>query len=100
MDEIQEINAKIKTLIEARNYLLHQQPTDMVILHAVDEKIIALSTRASALMAGPPIPPLPPAIVAAIGAAVAKLENAIKASATATAILMAATELANAGAGA
>jgi hypothetical protein len=51
-------------------------------------------------MAGPPIPPLPPAIVAAIGAAVAKLENAIKASATATAILMAATELANAGAGA
>jgi len=98
MDEIKQINAKIKALVEARNYLLHQQPTDMDVMHAIDGKIIELSAKASALMAGPPIPPLPPAIVAAIGAAVASRGRTSKASATATAILTAATELANAGA--
>lgn len=96
MDEIQQIQAKIKSLIAARNYLLNQQPTDMVAVHDVSEKIVALSARVTNLIGGPPLTPLAPAVVQALGAAVSKLENSIRAAAAATAVLKAATAVANA----
>ncbi len=96
MNEVQQLQTKLKGLIDARNYLLNQQPTDMVAVHDVSEKIVALSARLTSLIGGPPLPQLSAAVVNALAAAVSKLQKSVTASAAATAILQDATALANA----
>jgi len=96
MTEAQKIQAQMKVLIETIQHLTHRRPEDIDIERDLTQKIEALSARFQNLMAGPPLDPLSPAAVHALGAAVSKLENAVKSSAVATAILQAATDLANA----
>jgi len=95
MNEIEMLQTQLRALFRARDYLLHQQPTDISAATQVTEKIVALSARSVALVSGPPLPPLSPAADQALRTAVKRLENNIAASAAVAHILEAAHAVAN-----
>jgi hypothetical protein len=73
MNEIDKIQEQIAALLRARNYLLSQNPSDMVALADVTEKIIALNRRQSALTGKINLPQLTPAQVQNLKSAVQTL---------------------------
>jgi hypothetical protein len=94
MDEEDKIQAQIKSLLLARNYLLHQQPSDMVAIAHVTEMIVDLNARQTALSNALNIPPVSPQTVTALQSTISELDRAIQNSAAASQILEAATVLA------
>jgi cell division septum initiation protein DivIVA len=99
MDEIDKIQVQIRGLLEARDHLLNQVPSDMVAIAEITERIIDLNRRLAALAdAGATVRELTPGQVQALQQAVRALERAIQQSQAASEILMAATQLANAAA--
>jgi len=95
MTKVQALIAAIEALKAERDKRLHHQPTDMVAVTQITEKILDLTARLTAMMNGPSLPPLSGAQVQAIQSAVTTLGNAVAANAAVTAILVAATELAH-----
>jgi len=94
VNEIDMIQKKISGLLDARDYLLNQTPSDMVALSDVTEQLVALNRRQSALTGQLGLPPLSPQQVQDLQSATQTLDNAIKQSKAATDILVAATALA------
>jgi len=94
VNEIDMIQKKISGLLDARDYLLNQTPSDMVALSDVTEQLVALNRRQSALTGKIGLPPLSPKQVQDLQSATQTLDNAIKQSKAATDILVAATALA------
>ena len=97
MNEIDKIHTQTVELIKARDHLLNQNPSDMVAVASVTEKIIDLNRRFSALAeSGTPIRQLSAAQVVALQRATKVLERAIGRSEAASQIIVAATKVANA----
>jgi hypothetical protein len=97
MNEIDKIQAQITALLQARNYLLNQTPSDMIALAHLTETIIALNRRQAALTGNVnDLPPLTPAQVQNLQSAVQTLDHEINQSKAASDILVAATALAKA----
>jgi hypothetical protein len=96
MNEIDKIQLQIAALLQARNYLLNQSPSDMVALADVTEKIIALNRTQSALTGNPtPLPLLTTVQEQNLQSAIQTLDKGVKQSKAASDILVAATALAN-----
>jgi hypothetical protein len=93
MTELQRIQRQIKGLLAARNYLLNQQPTDMVALSEVTERIVALAARLTAEASNPSANPLSDADVKALTKAVDDLSEVIARNAAARQIVKAVTAL-------
>lgn len=96
MDEEDKIQAQIKSLLVARNYLLNQRPSDMIAIAHITETIVDLNARQSAISNTPHLPQVNPNVVADLQVAIQALDKAINASAAASQILDAATMLAKA----
>ena len=94
MDQEDKIQAQIKELLVARNYLLHQQPSDMVAIAHITELIVDLNARQTALSSASNIPQLSAQAEADLQSAVNNLDQAIQQSAAVTQILSGATALA------
>lgn len=56
MDEIEKIHVKNRALIKARDYLLHQTPSDLVAITHINESIIDLVRRHLEAANAPKIP--------------------------------------------
>ena len=95
MDEVEKLQAQIKSLLAARKFLLNQQPSDMVAIGQITEGIVDLTARQMALTEARRIPAVSPETVKALQSAIKALDDAMKASAAATQILTAATAVAN-----
>lgn len=96
MTEIKKIHLQIMALLKARNYLLHQSPSDMIAIQEVTEKIIALNERQSVLSDTTTAIPVPTdEQIAKLQSAIHELDTQIAASKTASDILIAATAIAN-----
>ena len=87
MNKIEMLQAQLQILHKARNYLLHQQPTDVVALNQVTERIVMLSERLAALISKPSHAPLPLESVQALNDAVRLLEGSINTNSPADRIL-------------
>lgn len=95
MTEAERLQKLLSVLLDTRNFLLVQQPTDMVAVAEVTERIIAVSARLQAELANPTVHQLTPAESAALQKAVNDLEEAIQKSQAVSQILAALTALAN-----
>jgi hypothetical protein len=87
---------KIAQLTEARSRLLHAQPTDMVAVQILNERIVDASAELSALSLPQKTLELSPEAAQRLQGAVAALRAAVDAGAGASEILAAATQLAQA----
>jgi hypothetical protein len=98
MNEIDKIQTQIAALLQARDFLLHQTPSDMVAIADITERMVALTRRQGVLTRqATPLPSLTPDQERALRAAVDSLEGQIRASRTASDIMAAVTTLLNAG---
>jgi hypothetical protein len=94
MNEIEKIQKQKSSLMDARIYLLHQTPSDMIAIAEVTERIIALEKRQSALIGTTGIPVLTNEQIGNLQSAIDDLDAQIKASKAASDILVAATAVA------
>lgn len=89
MNEEAKLRLQIRAALQARNHLLFLQPTDMIAVGEVTERIVTLSARLQAVSAGPSVPSLSDAEVTELQAALNGLRSSIEASAGVSQILAA-----------
>jgi hypothetical protein len=94
VDEIDFIQQQIQALIAVRKFLLNQQPSDMVALAAVTEKIVDRNAALGPLInATDPLPNIPLSRQKALEDAVRDLARAMEHSAGASQIMSGVTVL-------
>jgi len=96
MNQTQAIHQQIMALLKARNYLLNQTPSDMIAITDVNEKIISLNARQSALSSNINIPVLSDKQEQQLTSAIHDLDTQIRDSKAASDILAGATVIINA----
>ena len=87
MDEIRKIHIKNGALIRARNYLLHQTPSDMVAITQITENIVDLNSRHLQSIDAPNIPQVTKKEQQELRRVIEALEENIKKNASAGHIL-------------
>ena len=80
MHEIARLQQKLECLFEARNYLLNLQPTDMVAVSEITERIVAVTARLTAEISNPNDQQLSDANIAALTQAMDALRKSIQRS--------------------
>lgn len=95
MDEIARLQQQLISLFETRNFLLNQQPTDLVAVSEITERILAVTARLTAQISNPNVPQLNDAEVKALKDAVDALRKSIQRSEAVSEILKHVTALLN-----
>jgi hypothetical protein len=87
MDELEQTKTQITALLHARDYLLHQAPSDVVAVADVTEKIVDVTRRQTYLIGRPRVRALPVVDAEALMKAATVLEMDIGKAVSADAIL-------------
>ena len=93
MNEMEKIHVQIAALLDARNFLLGQQPSDLVALAQIAEMISDLNARQLSLLKLPSIPLISPEAERALRGRVRRLDRDMQASAAADRIVAGAAAL-------
>jgi hypothetical protein len=88
MDEIVKIHMKNRALIRARNYLLEQSPSDMVVVSHITENIVDLTRRHLEVIGAPQIPRVTRGEQQLLRQAIAALDRNVEKKASAHQILI------------